>query len=78
MNSYSSPSLSMIQNRRFQDQQQPIITDQQFSQPFIQQPQTSVFQGTPQRSMLRAFQSLPSWMANNLNTQSTSSSIVDR
>jgi len=58
--------------------QQPIVSDQQYSQPLSQpwnqQPQPSVIQGPPQRSMFRMFQSLPSRMADDSNTQSTSSS----
>jgi len=58
--------------------QQPIVSDQQYSQPssqpWNQQPQPSVIQGPPQRSMFRMFQSLPSRMADDSNTQSTSSS----
>jgi hypothetical protein len=81
INSLFSSPFSMKQNRRFQNQQQfvpvipqqPIVADQQYTQPLNQQSQSAVFQGTPQRSMLRVFQSSPSRIVNNVNTQPTSS-----
>jgi len=98
MNSFFSPLSPMKQSRRFQNQQQfaPVITqqpvasdqqysqpvnqqysqpvNQQYSQPVNQQSQSSVFQGPSQGTMLRVLQSSPSRLVNMMNAQPTSSS----
>lgn len=56
------------------DQEQPSsVTNQQYNQPLTQQPRTSYNQPPLQKNMFRFFQT-PSRIANNYNTQSTSSS----